>query len=265
MSERTDLRNYRMIFDYHTHTIYSKGIFGHHGKSTIAENAQAAVSKGLSAIAIADHGPGHIFYGLDESILPKMRREIECEEKKYRGDKELKIYLSVEANIGSGTENFLDVKPENFCKYDFVIAGYHYGITKGQCIANWLDEKNIKSKAGRRRLLLKNTDMMVGAVYENDIRILTHPGDKGPFDTDEISKACEETDTWMEISSWHKNLTVEQIRTAMKYDVKFVVSSDAHRADRVGTFEGGLARAIEAGLDIDRIVNIERIDQTLGE
>lgn len=61
----------------------------------------------------------------------------------------------------------------------------------------------------------------------------------------------------MEISTWHSHLTVEEIRTAMKEDVKFVISSDAHTPDRVGSFEGGLARAFEAGLPLERIVNIE--------
>ena len=43
---------YKMTFDYHTHTIFS------HGKGTIADNVEAARSKGLKGIAITDHGPG---------------------------------------------------------------------------------------------------------------------------------------------------------------------------------------------------------------
>ena len=49
----------------------------------------------------------------------------------------------------------------------------------------------------------------------------------------------------------------EEIKIAATEDVKFIVSSDAHSANRVGSFEGGIKRALEAGLDIDRIVNIE--------
>ena len=101
--------------------------------------------------------------------------------------------------------------------------------------------------------------MTLKALYENDIKILTHPGDKGRFDIDDIAKACADTDTLMEISTWHDHLTVEEIKIAAKYDVKFVISSDAHTPDRVGSFHGGIERALEAGLDIERIVNIREV------
>ena len=103
--------------------------------------------------------------------------------------------------------------------------------------------------------------MTIAALYENDLKILTHPGDKGRFDIAAIAKACEETETLMEISTWHSHLTVEEIKTAAKADVKFVVSSDAHTPDRVGSFAGGVERALQAGLDIERIVNIRKIQQ----
>ena len=62
----------------------------------------------------------------------------------------------------------------------------------------------------------------------------------------------------MEISTWHTHLTTEEIRTAMKVpEVRFVISSDAHTPERVGSYQGGILRALEAGLDPARIVNIE--------
>ena len=45
---------YRMIFDWHTHTVYS------HGKGTIEDNVRIAHERGLREIAITDHGPGHL-------------------------------------------------------------------------------------------------------------------------------------------------------------------------------------------------------------
>ena len=56
----------RQIGDYHTHTVYS------HGKSTIEENVLEAMEKGLKTIAIAEHGPGHVFYGVSWNNLMKM-------------------------------------------------------------------------------------------------------------------------------------------------------------------------------------------------
>ena len=52
------VNKYRMIYDHHTHTVYS------HGKGTIEDNVRVASEKGLSSIAITDHGPGHLTYGI---------------------------------------------------------------------------------------------------------------------------------------------------------------------------------------------------------
>ena len=62
----------------------------------------------------------------------------------------------------------------------------------------------------------------------------------------------------MEINMKHPHLTTEEIRVAAKRDVKFIISSDAHRPENVGLYEGGLQRALAAGLDPGRIVNIRR-------
>ncbi len=41
--------------------------------------------------------------------------------------------------------------------------------------------------------------MVINALRNNDISILTHPGDKGPFDIRKLAEVCAETDTLMEI------------------------------------------------------------------
>ncbi|MDD7511247.1 MAG: PHP domain-containing protein [Peptostreptococcaceae bacterium] len=241
------LENYRLKWDYHTHTVYS------HGKGTIEDNVKAAVDKGLSAIAISDHGPGHLTYGIKRSAVAQMRADIEALKPKYP---EIEIFLSVEANIVNHG-NYLDVTKEEFGQYDFVNAGYHFGIPGGYMVRNWLYSHGIKTQGSAKSLMVKNTDMTVKALYENKIKILTHPGDKGPFDLGEIAKACEDTGTLMEINFWHHHLNVEEIAFCAEYDVSFVISSDAHHPSRVGNYEESLLAAIEAGLPISRIVNIE--------
>lgn len=238
---------YRMIFDYHTHTTFS------HGKGSIEDSVKAAKAEGLKAIAITDHGPGHLTYGVKRSDFPVMREEVNRLKTIYP---EVEIYLGVEANIVS-KGNYLDVTEAELPYFDFILGGYHYGIPGGYCIGNWLDAHHLMPGFYGKKLLVKNTDMTIRALYENDLKILTHPGDKGRFDIAEIAKACAATDTLMEISTWHAHLTTEEIRIAAKEDVSFVISSDAHTPDRIGSFHGGIKRALEAGLDIERIVNIE--------
>ncbi len=248
-----DLSKYRMTFDIHTHTVYSHGFLKPHGKGTIEENVRAAADKGLEAIAISDHGPGHLFYGVRRTQIPEMRREIERLKPLFP---HMKIYLSVEANVVMNKGNCLDVRPGEFALYDFVIAGYHFGTRRGNMVGNFLESHGVATAGARKRLSEKNTEMMVDAVLKNKLKVLTHPGDKGEFDIGLVAKACAKQGTWMEISTWHDHMTVDEIKTAMKEDVKFIISSDAHTPERVGSFEGGLERALEAGLPIERIVNI---------
>lgn len=243
-----DRMEYKMIWDYHTHTVFS------HGKGTIEDNVKVAREKGLKAIAISDHGPGHLTYGIKKSAVGEMRAEIDRLNSIYD---DIEIYLSVEANIVN-RDRWLDVLPEEIDDYDFILAGYHYGVRNGFCIANYLYDHNIGKSVKREKVLRdRNTEMVVNAVRNNRIKILTHPGDKAPVDMAEVAKACADCGVLMEISTHHSHLTVEEIKICAKEDVKFVISSDAHIPHRVGTFQGGIDRAVEAGLDLSRIVNIE--------
>lgn len=254
-----------MVFDYHTHTTYSHGFIMPHGKGTVEENVQAAIERGLEEVAISDHGPGHIFYGIKRNKFDSLRHDIEESQKKHP---EIKIWMSCETNLCEA-KNHLDVSPEEAKKFDFLIGGYHYGVLNCHSVENWILAKAKYQDGGNNGLPLEtsakyekqreiNTEMYIKALHENDLRILSHPGDKGPVDIHEVAKACAETDTWMEINTWHMHLTTEEIMIAMQEDVKFVISSDAHTPNRVGSYLKGLERALKAGLDPERIVNIAR-------
>ena len=82
------VNKYRMIYDHHTHTVYS------HGKGTIEDNVRVASEKGLSSIAITDHGPGHLTYGIKMEKLPEMRAKIDRLKSVYP---DIEVLLGVEA------------------------------------------------------------------------------------------------------------------------------------------------------------------------
>ena len=69
--------------------------------------------------------------------------------------------------------------------------------------------------------------MVIKALRNNDISILTHPGDKGPFDIKAIAEVCAETDTYMEINTWHGHLTVEETTAEMERIKQEVLSRRA--------------------------------------
>jgi len=245
-------KEYRLRYDHHTHTIYSRVGAYFHGKGRIIDNARAAAKRGLESLAITDHGPFD-FYGLDLRKIPQMRREIAAALLAFP---KLKIYLGVEADIVD-TPNGLDVSPEDFGKFDFVNAGYHY-VPKCHMLHNFIAFRMPWPKVLKEKLRLQNTERIIKALKNNDINILTHPGDKAFIDEHAVAKACEETGTLVEINARHKHPDVRDLQIYKKYDVKFVIDSDAHRPKYVGRFAESLALAIEAGIDTDRIVNIEK-------
>ena len=240
----------RVSFDIHTHTTYS------HGKGSIADNAVQAAALGLKRLGISDHGPGSLSYGIDMKRIPDMRRDIESCRESFP---QLKIELGVEANI-INPDGELDISRKDFKLFDYIIAGYHYSYLGkkplrgiGVVLGGWLHERGITSSQRARNY---NTDFMVNSILAGGIDIVSHPGDKADFDIDAIAKACEQTNTVMEINRRHNGLSLEGIKTAMKYDVRFILSSDAHKASDVGNVENAWARAGQAGLDPSRIINL---------
>ncbi|MDD5823195.1 MAG: PHP domain-containing protein [Firmicutes bacterium] len=253
LTEEQIIQKYRMTADFHTHTCHSTTGPVKHAFGTVAENVRTAHRLGIRELAITDHGPGHFIYGVGTDHVPALRKEIEDAMELYP---DVKVYLGVEANF-KDTPNGLDVSPEEFELYDFVNAGYHYGVMDSCMQENWLAHKKLPVPGGIDKLRDFNTELVVRALENNKIKVLTHPGDKGPFDLHAICRACEKSGTLLEINAKHKHLTVEEIGLAAHYDVSFIVGSDAHRAENVGTYAPTVRRAMEAGLDLSRIVNIE--------
>ncbi len=242
---------YSLSYDIHTHTVFS------HGKGTIEDNVKAAREKGIRSIGISDHGPGHITYGVKRSAFPEMKKEIVRLRACY---KDMEILLGVEANIIDRTGK-LDVSQEDAEEFDFLLAGYHFGVfgdqpfqAMGIHIRNYWSSQLMKRTS--KKQVLQNTEMIVRSIYENQIKILTHPGDKGAVDIYEVALACANKNTLMEISTWHDWLTVDGIREAAKTDVGFVISSDAHTPGRVGDCRGAVERILAAGLDPQRVDNL---------
>ena len=242
----------KLYYDIHTHTVYS------HGKGTIEDNAAAAEAAGLKILGISDHGPGHIGFGIDMKKIPEMRLDIAAAKEKHKG---LDIRLGVEANI-INVSGRLDVIPEDLVLFDYIIAGYHFGVVGEAPFRSVATHAGgwWYSMTGRsaKRTMIHNTDLVLKALEINKIDIISHPGAKASFDIDAIASACRGTETLLEINNRHGCLTVEGIKQAMRYDVKFIASSDAHTPEDVGASDEALRRAKEAGLDPSRIINLRK-------
>jgi putative hydrolase len=243
---------YRMTCDWHTHTVFS------HGRGQIEDNVRAALKSGLTTIGLADHGPGHVLYGIARKDIQTMRDETERLKNIYP---DMEILLGVEANIIDKSGE-LDISKDECGLFDYVIAGYHYGVI-GKSGFHMLKSMGANYISSRLKGVFQsqeadNTDMIINAVRNNNLLMLTHPGDKGRVDVKAIAEACRDTETLFEISSWH-NLDEDDLRTAALTGVKFAVSSDAHRPERVGDFGPAVDLALKVGVDISLIVNIEEV------
>lgn len=243
----------KLTKDYHVHSVFSKN---NHGKSTIREIVERAVELKLEEIAITDHGPKHLLYGISENNIKLAKEEVI----KLRAEfPNIKILLGVEANIldYSGTTDINDTVLKN-C--DIILCGFHLGARFSTFIDFWkfivLNYFGKHNKKIYEKMKIENTKAYLKAMDKYKINILTHPGDKIPVDIDLISKKAEQKNIILEINNHHAHLSKDEIEVAQKYNVKFVIDSDAHYKDNIATFENALERAKEARLDLKRIVNL---------
>lgn len=234
-----------ILADYHTHTIYS------HGKGTIEDNVKVAISKNLKTIGISDHGYKHITYGVKYDKIAIMREEIDRLNEKY---KEIEILLGMECNILDDKGN-IDIDDNLYNILDYVMAGYHFGSMPSSTRSlfnhtfNYLKCRNFTKDY--------NTNAVINAMKNNDIFIVTHPGDKGDVYIEEVAKTAIKTNTYLEINSHHGYLNCEQLNIIKDTGVEFIIGSDAHRPEHVGNFDKAIEIAKEANVDFDLIKNIK--------
>lgn len=239
--------------DYHIHSTYSKN---KHGKSSIEEIVERAYEIGLEEIAITDHGPAHYLFGIKRNLIKEAKGIVVEMRKKYPN---LKILYGVEANILDYDGN-TDIGSEILEHCDIILCGFHLGA--------WFSSVNdfwnfiIKNKLAKNdqklyeEMIEKNTQAVINAMNKYKIDILTHPGDKIPVNIDKIAQTAEKTKTLLEINNSHGHLNKDDIVIASKYDVNFVINSDSHIKDNVGSCDNGIKAAMEAGLDLNRIINL---------
>ena len=235
----------QILADYHTHTKYS------HGKGTIEENVLEAISKGIKTIGISDHGYKHLAYGIKLNDIYKMREEIEKLNEKYSN---IEILLGMECNILDSYGN-IDINDKIIENCDYIMAGYHFASTPTSLkrMFNHCNNYMIKYEKSKDY----NTKAIINAMKNNDIFIITHPGDKGDVYIEEIAKVAKNTDTRLEINSSHGFLNSSQLVKIKGIGNKFIIGSDAHIPQNVGNFDLAMKIVKEASVDLSLIENIK--------
>lgn len=233
----------RLTADLHTHTVHS------HGRHEVADNVEAAISHGLTAVGIADHSISHVLYGVKKRRFGQYISCIEEAKRKYAD--RIDVKTGVELNL-VGMDGSVDM-PRGY-DFDVVILGYHKAAMCRDLKTAWrFIMRDRFSKEGKTQI----TNAYMHALQKYDIDILAHPGYGVPIDYRRVAQACADYGTYFEINNKHTELTAENLQIAADTGVKFIISSDAHSAENVGLAPHAISLAAEAELDIEQIVNAE--------
>ncbi len=236
---------YKLTADLHTHSTMSDG------KSTIEQNIQTAWQAGLQAIGITDHAPGHLLYGIRDftAYLAEANRL-----RTLYADK-ICVKIGVEANL-IGLHGETDIPEDAQDKLDLVILGFHKCARTADFPSFWEYYIHRVITHNARRLRMRATDSYIAALSRGNIGILAHPGYALGIDIPAVAEACKQAGTLFELNVRHKDLQPKDIELAARTGVKFIISSDAHRAENIAVVDSILGKALAAGLSDKEIINI---------
>lgn len=236
--------------DYHTHTTYSDG------RGTPAENIKAAAEKGLTEVAITDHGPKSIGTGVagPETFLA-IREEVAGLAPRFP---EIKVLVGAETAVIS-RDGRLDLPEDIIEKLDLLIAGLHpYYIPENLGDALYYTLPNLVvrlKKSVWEKMRNTNTKALAGAVDGYDVSFVSHPNLMMPVDADELARACSRRDTALEVNTGHHYNKEEIIQAAARQGAKLVINSDAHYPATVGELASGAALVEKLRFPVEMVIN----------
>lgn len=231
----------KLLADLHTH---SKNCRFGHGKSSIEEMAIAANELGLVEIGITDHAYKHFFRTTKQKMIEARKTINEINEWS-----KTKVLLGIEADI-IDEDGTLDIDAETLAMLDILVVGYHRMTWTN--FAGYFG--GMKDTAEAKR---KCTNAFVNAIKRYPVTILAHLDSILHTDMYEVGKACAERGTLVEINNRHTNWTREQMEDLIASGCVFVISSDAHSRDKVGSVDNALELIKKYDIPSERIANIE--------
>ncbi|MEG0784256.1 MAG: PHP domain-containing protein [Christensenella sp.] len=233
----------RITADTHTHTVHS------HGTGTVEDNVRAAIDRGLSCIAVSDHGMQHLCYNIKN--MDDYLRDIDAVRKKYAGY--IDVLTGIEMNLLS-SDGDIDF-PVKWAQYfDLRLMGYHK-LVRYKTLSDKLHMLLFKTKG--ENAVTRNTAAYIHAMDRFKIDIITHPNYGLPVDLIALAKHAAKKGVALEINAKHPEFTTNELVACAKTGVKFSVGSDAHSPVRVGDFLPALKKAHAAGISAEQILYAE--------
>ena len=244
-----------LLADYHTHTKFSRN---GHGKGSIEDNVRAAYEKGLSQIAITDHGFNQKSYGIRRKDIPLIKEKIEDAKEMYPID----VLLGVEANLISSAGD-VDIVEEDMEHLDILLCGFHRFVKSTSkreqfrfVLKNILCEFFHHTSKRQRE---KNTNAYINAMRKYDIDIITHLNHFCKVDVEKVARVAKETNTLIELNGKNLGMTDAEILKCYELGCKFVLDSDAHSPGRVGDCHLGLEACLRLRIPDSAVVNYNQL------
>ena len=242
----------KILGDYHTHTNYSDG------QTPVIEIVQAAKEKGLSEVAVTDHGPSKIIKGLRRKKFGRLIGDVQA------AKSEMTVLLGAEANV-INTKGKIDLDGSIRKDLDLLLFGVHVVVwySFGAFLTFWLP--NIVFNFLRfvpKYQIRRNTEIVKRVLEKNQIDIWTHPSRYFKVDVVSVAKTCVERGTLIELNSKRISFRPVDFERMAALGAKFIICSDAHSPKRVGD----VTRAEEFLRNCDyRPIDIINLGQTYTE
>ena len=231
--------------ELHGHTTWSDG------KSSVAEMAEAARSRGYRFWAVTDHSVGlGVTRGVDAKGLLNQRREIDVTNEHYAAKGiDFRLIQGTEVEVLGDGE--LGLPDDVLASLDVVVASIHSGL-----------------RQDRQRI----TERCLKAIHNPYVDILGHPtgrllGRRSPSDIDleQVMRACADTGTAIEINANPErlDLSAEHARQAVDLGCTIVINSDAHSVSQLDLMPYGIHTARRAWLGSEDVLNAKPLDDLL--
>ena len=230
--------------DLQMHTLWSDG------SASIAEMAEAAAEYGHSYIAITDHAKGlKIAGGINEEQLAVQAQEIEqVNNSMMSRAKPFRVLRSIELNLNPAGDG--DMEPEALARLDIVLGCFHSALRKKE----------------------DQTERYLAALRNPTIQILGHP--RGRIynfrlgltaDWRRVFDTAAELDKAIEIDSYpdRQDISPDLLKLAAKSGCRISIGTDSHGPSQLRFIEFGLASALSAGIQPDRILNFMTAEELL--
>lgn len=223
--------------DLHCHSDWSDG------SAPIEEMMAAASDLGHEYCALTDHSPRlRIANGLSAD---RLRRQLDVIDELRERLAPLRILTGIEVDILE--DGGLDQEPGLLQRLDIVVASVHSKLA-------------MDAPAMTRR--------MVRAVSEGVVTVLGHctgrlvSGGRGiraesAFDAETVFTACRDAGTAVEINCRpeRRDPPTRLLNLARDIGCLFSIDTDAHAPGQLDFLGYGAVRAVDAGVDADRIIN----------